>query len=363
MSVTPARGRQLSLFGVEARPPAPLDLEGLLLGAGQVGRMGGTGRVSVVVEEAWRCAVLRAECGLRDLVVTCEPTGEDDRWLVRTAYSSALAPLAARWLDDDGKRCPAELALDGRRLRLWVAAAGLYDGQRAYLLRLAPKPRLPEPPPVEEGEAEEEKPEEAAAADRGEPEAAAADQGEPEAVAVPVPENRAAANGRAGGTRVRTADQKPNKRRKKSESQVSAFDPGPDEYADFDAFDGPDEYAEVDPFVDEVRDDWPDSGLAGLPAVVLDPVTDPATEPEPPEIAPEAKQPAENPAEDVIDRRVADNWLAVGEALAAVGLPAVFIAPDQGGPAYRIVGARRIARLAELVGEAPPEALAGAWPG
>ncbi|GAA2604687.1 hypothetical protein GCM10010399_39610 [Dactylosporangium fulvum] len=361
MSVTPARGRQLSLFGVEARPPAPLDLEGLLLGAGQVGRMGGTGRVSVVVEDAWRCAVLQAECGLRDLVVTCEPAGEDDRWLVRTAYSSALAPLAADWLDDDGdKRCPAELALDGRRLRLWVAAAGRYDGQRTYLLRLAPTPRLPEPPPAEEGEVEEEKPEEEAPA----ADLPAADPGEPEVAAAPEHDTRAAANGRAERARVRTADQKPNKRRKKSESQVSAFDPGPDEYADFDAFDGPDEYAELDPFVDETRDDWPDSGLADLPAVALDPVTDPAAEPESPEIAPEAKQPAENPAEDVvIDRRVADNWLAVGEALAAVGLPAVFVAPDQGGPAYRIVGPRRIARLAELVGEAPPEAPVGAWPG
>jgi hypothetical protein len=96
VSVTPARGRQLSLFGVEAHPPTPLDLEGLLAGAGQVGRMGGTGRVSIVVEGAWRCAVLRAECELRGLAMSCEPTGEDDRWLVRTAYSAALAPLAAR---------------------------------------------------------------------------------------------------------------------------------------------------------------------------------------------------------------------------------------------------------------------------
>ena len=54
MPLRPARSRQLSLFGVEARPPNPLDLEGLLAGAGQVSRMGGTARVSIVVGDAWR---------------------------------------------------------------------------------------------------------------------------------------------------------------------------------------------------------------------------------------------------------------------------------------------------------------------
>ena len=47
-------GRQLSLFGVEAGPPVAEDLEGLLAGPGQVVRMGGTARVSVVVDELWR---------------------------------------------------------------------------------------------------------------------------------------------------------------------------------------------------------------------------------------------------------------------------------------------------------------------
>ena len=65
MSVTPARSRQLSLFGVEARPPTPMDLEGLLAGAGEVGRMGGTAKVSIEVEDAWRAGVLRTECEQR----------------------------------------------------------------------------------------------------------------------------------------------------------------------------------------------------------------------------------------------------------------------------------------------------------
>ncbi|MET7399266.1 hypothetical protein ABZS66_37875 [Dactylosporangium sp. NPDC005572] len=334
--------RQLSLFGVEARPPAPHDLEGLLLGAGQVGRMGGTGRVTTVVEDAWRCAVLRAECELRGLVLTCDPAPEsaleEDRFVVRTAYSAALAPLAGRWLDDDGvQRAPGDLTLDGRRLRLWVAAAGMYDGQRAYLLRLAPKPRPPEPEP-----------------EPGAEPAPEADE-EPEAAAeAPVVDEPREPERTAPKPTIHTrADAKPNKRRKKPDSKVSAFDPGPDEFADFDAYDAPDPYAEVEPFTDPGADDWPDSGIADLPAVALDIV------PEPP---PAVQAEPDMIGEITIDRTLADNWIAVGEALVALGLPAVFIAPDEGGPAYRIVGLRRINRLAELVGEPPPDAPAETWP-
>ncbi|MFI5905884.1 hypothetical protein [Dactylosporangium sp. NPDC051541] len=295
------RVRQLSLFGVEARPPAPLDLEGLLAAAGQVGRMGGTGRVSIVVDEAWRCAVLRAELELRGLAVTCEPTGEEDRWQLRTAYSAQLAPLAATWLDDSGaKVSPRTLALDGRRLRLWVAAAGTYEGPRSYLLRLAPRPVTP-------------------------PEILEID----EIVFEPLEIDETPAS--APKPR-RTRDDQPNVRKRKSESKITAFDPGPDEYAD----------------VEEVFDagEWVDD----LPTVELDRV-----EPDP--VAPEA------PADpEPIDRQVADNWIAVGDALVAVGLPAVLVGADSGDPAYRIVGQRRISRLAELVGEAPAAAPAGVWP-
>ncbi|GAA2385855.1 hypothetical protein [Dactylosporangium salmoneum] len=303
MPVTPARGRQLSLFGVEARAPAPVDLEGLLAGAGQIGRMGGTGRVSIVVSDAWRCAVLRTELEARGLVVSCEPTGEEDRWHLRTAYSAALAPLAGRWLDDDGgKVAPRRLVLDGRALRLWVAAAGEYDGQRAYLLRLAPRP-LPEPPEPEE--------EEPPAVEPLFPEE------EPAPPPVPVKAPR---------------PEQPNVRRRKSESKITAFDPGPDEFADAEDF-----------YVDE----WADSADADLPTVEL-------------EKAPEQEAPQETPP--AIDRQAADNWIAVGDALEAVGLPAVLVGAETGGPAYRIVGPRRITRLAELVGEPPAAAPTGAWP-
>jgi hypothetical protein len=55
-------------------------------------------------------------------------------------------------------------------------------------------------------------------------------------------------------------------------------------------------------------------------------------------------------------------WTAVGAALAAVGLSAALLSPRAGGPAYRISGRRRIARLAELVGDRPAPVPPEAWP-
>ena len=127
-------GRQLSLFGVEAGTPAADDLEGLLAGPGQVVRMGGTARVSVVVDELWRAQVLHTELRARGLQVTCVSTVEDHIG-VRTAYSTLLAPLARAWLKGAVKVPPEGFALEGRRLRLWAAAAG-YADKLEYTLRL-----------------------------------------------------------------------------------------------------------------------------------------------------------------------------------------------------------------------------------
>ena len=55
-------------------------------------------------------------------------------------------------------------------------------------------------------------------------------------------------------------------------------------------------------------------------------------------------------------------WAAVGAALAQAGLPAAFIGPRADGPAYRIVGARRTARLVELLGVPPAGVPKSAWP-
>ena len=132
MSLTP---RQLSLFGVEAGDPAPGDLAGLLAGPGQVVRMGGTARVSVVVDAAWRVHVLVAEFDRRRLTPTWSPTEVEGHLGVRTSYSTTLATLGAAWLRGAVKRPPPGFHLDGRRLRLWVAAAGGPD-PLGFTLRL-----------------------------------------------------------------------------------------------------------------------------------------------------------------------------------------------------------------------------------
>jgi hypothetical protein len=55
-------------------------------------------------------------------------------------------------------------------------------------------------------------------------------------------------------------------------------------------------------------------------------------------------------------------WQPVGAALAAGGVPGVLVGPRADGPAYRIVGQRRLARLQELVGEPPDGVPVDAWP-
>ncbi|HEX6968838.1 MAG TPA: hypothetical protein VF174_08540 [Micromonosporaceae bacterium] len=139
MPLTRPDPRQLSLFGVEAGQPSPADLAGLLVGSGQVVRMGGTARVSVVVDDAWRVHVLIAELAARDLAATWVHTA-DQRLGVRTAYAASLAPLGRSWLRGAIKHPPPDFYLDGRRLRLWAAAAGTGDAT-GYLLRLGASDR------------------------------------------------------------------------------------------------------------------------------------------------------------------------------------------------------------------------------
>jgi hypothetical protein len=178
--------RQLSLFGVEAAEPSPTDLAGLLAGPGMLTRMGGTARVSVRVDAAWRVHALipelvmrgftaswlpvhapppeppdRAEDAAADSTDDTEDTerpddtkrdddadhGQDagrdaggkdaagqadagraaeltDGFEVRTAYSSRLSGLGRAWLDGTAKRAPDRFFLSGPRLRLWAVAAG-----------------------------------------------------------------------------------------------------------------------------------------------------------------------------------------------------------------------------------------------
>ncbi|MBM0275597.1 hypothetical protein [Micromonospora tarensis] len=134
----PARGaeadRQLVFFGADAAEPTVADLAGLLAGPGEVVRMGGTARLSVRVDAAWRVHVLVAEFASRGLAASWEPT-DGERHTVRTSYTRVLKPLAAAWLHGPVKRPPAAFHLTGRRLRLWLTAAGTPEPPDGFLLR------------------------------------------------------------------------------------------------------------------------------------------------------------------------------------------------------------------------------------
>ncbi|MEK8108493.1 hypothetical protein NKG94_33035 [Micromonospora sp. M12] len=127
--------RQLVFFGADAAEPTVADLAGLLAGPGEVVRMGGTARLSVRVDAAWRVHVLVAELAARGLAASWEPT-EGEQHSVRTSYTRVLKPLAAAWLHGPAKRPPATFHLTGRRLRLWLAAAGMPEPPGGFLLRL-----------------------------------------------------------------------------------------------------------------------------------------------------------------------------------------------------------------------------------
>jgi hypothetical protein len=55
-------------------------------------------------------------------------------------------------------------------------------------------------------------------------------------------------------------------------------------------------------------------------------------------------------------------WVSVGSALAVAGVPGALVGPRADGPAYRIVGRRRLVRLLELVGDRPSGVPEDAWP-
>ncbi|GIE51935.1 hypothetical protein [Actinoplanes nipponensis] len=104
-------GRQLSIFGVEAADPSLADLAGLLTGPGRLGRMGGTARVSVRVDAAWRVHVLVEELVARGLVVTWAPVtaGDADEHVAElTAEPVELTLAAAEEQVDEGSAGPGE---------------------------------------------------------------------------------------------------------------------------------------------------------------------------------------------------------------------------------------------------------------
>jgi hypothetical protein len=128
------RSGQLPIFAAAAADPSPADLAGLLIGPGQVVRMGGTARVSVVVDAPWRVHALAAELALRGLGLQWEPATVEGHYGVRTAYAGVLAPLSALWLRGAVKAVPSGFLLDGMRLRLWFTAAGVLTPDSPELL-------------------------------------------------------------------------------------------------------------------------------------------------------------------------------------------------------------------------------------
>jgi hypothetical protein len=102
--VHPDSGRQLPFFGAETTEPSPADLAGLLAGPGALGRMGGTARVLVEVDAAWRVHVLVAELVIRGLTAQWRPAKDQDqpegvRIDARPAPAEAIEPAPAEAIE------------------------------------------------------------------------------------------------------------------------------------------------------------------------------------------------------------------------------------------------------------------------
>jgi hypothetical protein len=150
---------QLSLFSAGARPPRTSDLAGLLCGPGQIVRFGSgdTARLSVVLADPRRAATVVAACVA--VGIDAEPTvTESGTTAVRTAFRRDLVGLAQAWTqrgDEAGARhqseagaptspassprvavkaVPPGMQLDGAVLRVWMVAAGRWDGRGVELL-------------------------------------------------------------------------------------------------------------------------------------------------------------------------------------------------------------------------------------
>lgn len=129
MAVPP--GRQLVIFSADSARPTLADLSGLLIGPGQVSRMGGTARVSVLADSSWRVHALAAEFAARGLAIAWESAELGGYW-ARTSYSTALVRLTTPSF------------LDGARLRLWFMAAGALE-EDSFLLGLGHNHALARP--------------------------------------------------------------------------------------------------------------------------------------------------------------------------------------------------------------------------
>jgi hypothetical protein len=129
---------QLSFFSAGARPAGIDDLDGVLCGPGQVVRQGDAARISVIVRDEWRVAALLDALDALGLPGGTADAHEEGGTTVRTPFDARLVPLAGRWSGGGAKRAPADLTLDGPRLRWWALAAG-HDTPMGYVLMLGPQ--------------------------------------------------------------------------------------------------------------------------------------------------------------------------------------------------------------------------------
>jgi len=128
---------QFSLFGAAAAEPVLDDLDGVLLAGGHWARLGGTARLSIVVPDSWRADALAeafAGRGVAEVVRSVEPAQAGVS--IRTAFTTALAPHAARWMRGANEAPPSGFVLSPGGLRLWAIAAGRTD-DAGYLLATA----------------------------------------------------------------------------------------------------------------------------------------------------------------------------------------------------------------------------------
>jgi hypothetical protein len=119
---------QFSLFGAAAAEPVLDDVDGVLFGGGHWARLGGTARLSVVVAERWRADALARAFAERGVADAASAVVDAEGGLaVRTAFSAALAPYAARWTHGANEEPPPGLILSPGGLRMWAIAAGRSD--------------------------------------------------------------------------------------------------------------------------------------------------------------------------------------------------------------------------------------------
>jgi hypothetical protein len=118
-----AVAQQLLFGSADVDLPMVEDLQGLLCGPGEIVRLGGTARLSIVVADPWRVGALLELLRERDLTGDTA-VAEGGGTSVRTPFSALLGPLAQRWTRGATQAPPARLQLSGAALRAWVLAAG-----------------------------------------------------------------------------------------------------------------------------------------------------------------------------------------------------------------------------------------------